>query len=172
MVIRLKTPLLKKDLIKLKVKDEVYLSGIIYTMRDRSSQLLVELIKKRKKLPLDLKNQVIYYCGPNFKGKMLGACGPTTSRRMDIYLEELLKKGLSASVGKGERSFFVRDLCRKYKSVYFLTYGGCGAYLRERIKRYKLIAFPHLGSEAIYEFEVEDFPLIVGIDTEGNSIRG
>ena len=172
MIIRLKTPLLKKDLVKLKVKDEIYLSGKIYTMRDRSSQLLVELIKKKKKLPIKLNEQVIYYCGPNFKGKTLGACGPTTSRRMDIYLKRLLKEGISATIGKGERNLFVRDLCRKYRSVYFLTYGGCGAYLRERVKKYRLIAFPHLGSEAIYEFEVEDFPLIVGIDTEGNSIRG
>ncbi len=169
-MVRLKTPLKKQDLAKLKVGTEVFLTGLIYTARDRAHKRLVELIKKGKKLPLDLNNKIIYYCGPNIKDNELMSAGPTTSQRMDPFLEELLKKGLIAVIGKGKRSDKARELFRKYKSVYFLTYAGCGAYLRKRILRFRLIAFKELGPEAIYEFEVKDFPLIVGIDAQGRDI--
>ncbi len=171
-MIRLKTPLKKQDLVKLKVGTEVLLTGLIYTARDRVHKKLVESIKKDKELPFDLNNQIIYYCGPNIKDNELKSCGPTTSQRMDPFLEELLKKGLIAVIGKGKRSNKARELFKKYKSVYFLTYAGCGAYLRKRILSFRLIAFKELGPEAVYEFEVKDFPLIVGIDTYGRDIFG
>ncbi len=165
----LTTPLKKEILSKFKVGERLLLTGRIFTARDRAHQRLVEMYKKKSSPPISLEGEIIYYCGPNFKKKELGACGPTTSIRMDGYLEPLLKLGVLATIGKGERNSFVKDLCKKYKCVYFLTYAGCGAYLRERVKSSKIVAFKDLGPEAIYEFVVEDFPLIVGIDTEGNA---
>jgi len=157
---------------KLKVGQEILFSGVIYTARDQAHRRLLELIKKGKKLPLDLKGQIIYYCGPAAtpKGKPIGSCGPTTSSRMDPFIEPLLKKGLLAMIGKGRRSKEVKRLIKKYKAVYFLAPAGCGALLAGKVKAKKIVAFKDLGPEAIYRLKVEDFPLIVGIDSRGRSI--
>lgn len=165
-------PLTDSQIRRLKVGQEILLSGIIYTARDQAHKRLVELIKKSKRLPIDLKNQIIYYCGPTRtpKGKIIGSCGPTTSARMDEFTPSLLRLGLKGMIGKGSRSKEVIAAIKKYKAVYFVTYAGCGALLASKVLRAKPIAFKDLGPEAIYKLEVKDFPLIVAIDSKGRSI--
>jgi fumarate hydratase subunit beta len=164
--------LTKEDIKKLKAWEEVSYSGILYTARDQAHKRLVELIKKGKKLPFDIKDKIIYYCGPNpaKKNQIVGACGPTTSSRMDEFTPVLLEKGLLATVGKGERSDQVIKAIKKNKAVYFVTYAGCGALLSEYVTKRNLVCFKDLGTEAIYKFEVKDFPLIVTIDSKGDNI--
>jgi len=169
---RINTPLTKREIERLNVGKEVLLSGVIYTARDQAHKRLVEAINKGKKTPIDLKGQVIYYCGPTRapRGKIIGSSGPTTSSRMDEFTPALLKAGLVAMIGKGGRSPEVAKAIKKYKTVYFLTYAGCGALLSKYIKNAKPIVYKDLGPEAIYKLEVRDFPLIVGIDIKGRSI--
>ncbi len=167
-----KTPLSKKNIRRLKAGEEVLLSGVIFTARDQAHKRLVELIKNKKKLPLTLKNQIVYYCGPTAtpKGKVIGSCGPTTSSRMDEFTKPLLKQGLLAMIGKGRRNKKVRDLIKKYQAVYFVAPAGCGALLAKNVQDKTLVCFNKLGPEAIYRLEVKNLPLIVGIDTKGNDI--
>ncbi|MDI6606658.1 MAG: FumA C-terminus/TtdB family hydratase beta subunit, partial [Candidatus Omnitrophota bacterium] len=122
-----------------------------------------------RRLPFDLKGAVIYYCGPTPrpKGKIIGACGPTTSRRMDEFTPGLLRAGLTGMIGKGGRSQKVIEAIKKHQAVYFLAYAGCGALLSKYVKKARPYAFAELGPEAIYKLEVKDFPLIVGIDYKG-----
>jgi fumarate hydratase subunit beta len=154
------------------VGQEVLYSGILYTARDQAHKRLVEAIKKGKKLPVDLKGQIFYYCGPTKtpKGKTIGSCGPTTAGRMDEFTPVLLKAGLKGMIGKGSRSKEVIQAIKKYKAVYFLTYAGCGALLSHNVWQKRLVAYPDLGPEAIYELKVKNFPLIVGIDSRGKNI--
>ncbi|MCP4649109.1 MAG: TRZ/ATZ family protein [PVC group bacterium] len=164
-------------LAKNKIKDlrcgqEVLYTGMIYTARDQAHKRFSEMLRKGKKLPVDIKEQIIYYCGPNpaAKGKVIGSCGPTTSSRMDELTPVLLKNGLRAMIGKGERSKEVVAAIKQYKAVYFTTYAGCGALLSGRVKKKKTVCFKDLGAEAVFALEVEDFPLIVAIDACGGNI--
>jgi fumarate hydratase subunit beta len=156
----------------LKAGDKLNFSGVLYAARDQAHQRIIEALKKGRKLPFDLKGQIIYYCGPTKtpKGKIIGACGPTTSSRMDEFTPLLLKAGLKGMVGKGNRSQEVIRAIKKYRAVYFLTYAGCGALLSQYVKSAKTVAYKDLGPEAIYKLEVKNFPLIVGIDTKGRSV--
>ena len=156
----------------LKIGDEVIFSGIIYTCRDQAHKRLADAIEKHKKLPIDLKGAIIYYCGPTktAKGRIIGSCGPTTSSRMDEFTPVLLKAGLKAMIGKGRRSPEVARAIKKYRGVYFLTYAGCGALLAKFVKKVTPVAYKDLGPEAIFKLEVKNFPLIVGIDSRGNDI--
>jgi len=156
----------------LMVGDELKFSGIIYTARDQAHKRLVEAIKKGKRLPVDLRGQIIYYCGPTKtpKGKNIGSCGPTTSSRMDEFTPALLKSGLRGMIGKGRRSKDVIAAIKKYKGIYFLTYAGCGALLAKYVRSAKPVAYKDLGPEAIYQLKVKDFPLIVAVDARGGSI--
>ena len=165
-------PLGEKEIESLKAGDKILLSGLIYTARDQAHKRLVEEIKQGRKLSFDPKGKVIYYCGPakTPPGKIIGACGPTTSSRMDEFTPQLIKAGLSAMIGKGKRSPDVIEAIKKYKAVYFLAYAGCGALLSKYVKRAKPVAYKDLGPEAVYELEVKDFPLIVGIDAKGKNI--
>ncbi len=165
-------PLIEQSIQSLKAGDEVLLDGIIYTARDLAHQQLVCAIRRKKRLPLVLRNQVFYYCGPTpaKKGRVIGSCGPTTSSRMDAFTIDLLKVGLKGMIGKGVRSPEVRGAIKKYKAVYFLAIGGAGALLSTRVKQARAFAYKELGPEAIYRLEVEDFPLIVGIDCRGRDI--
>lgn len=169
---KVNTPLDKEEIEKLKIGDKILLSGIIYTARDQAHKRLSEAITKRRKLPFDIKDQIIYYCGPTRapKGKIIGSCAPTTSSRMDEFTPTLLKVGLLGMIGKGARSQEVIKAIKKYKAVYFLTYAGCGALLSKYVKEAKPIAYQELGPEAIYRLEIKNFPLIVGIDSRGRSI--
>jgi len=157
---------------KLKAGDSLFFSGTIYTARDQAHKRLAEAIKKGRKLPIDLKGKIIYYCGPAPapKGKVIGSCGPTTSLRMDEFTPTLLKAGVKGMIGKGRRSRAVRDAIKKYKGVYFLTHAGCGALLSRYVTKARLIAYKDLGPEGIYRLEVENFPLVVCIDSEGRDL--
>jgi len=169
---KLTLPLTEKDIILLRAGDEVSLTGAMYTARDQAHKKIAEAIAKRKKVPFVLKNAIIYYCGPTQapKGKALGACGPTTSSRMDVFTLALLKAGLKGMVGKGGRSPQVRQAIREHKAVYFLTYAGCAALLNRYVKKAEVVAFKELGPEAVYKLQVKDFPVIVGIDTGGTDV--
>ena len=169
---KLKLPLENKDIRNLKVGESLLISGKLYTMRDAVHVILTDLIKKKKKLPLSLKGIAIYYAGPtpSPRGKVIGSCGPTTSARMDEFTPSLLRKGVKVMMGKGRRSSVVKDAIKRYRAVYLLAPSGCGALLSKKIKAKKLIAYKNLGPEAIYELEVKDFPVLVGIDSKGKDI--
>ena len=169
---KIKIPLEKSEIERLKIGDKVLLSGVIYTARDQAHRRLVEALNKGQRLPINLRGQIIYYCGPTAKprGKVIGSCGPTTSSRMDEFTPQLLKAGIKGMIGKGNRSKEVIRAIRKYKAVYFLTYAGCAALLSKYVKKAQPVAYQDLGPEAIYRLEVKDFPLIVGIDSRGRSI--
>lgn len=166
------TPLNSKNIRKLRIGDRIFLSGKILTARDQAHKRLVGLIKKGKSLPVNLNNEIIYYVGPakTAKGKIIGSAGPTTSSRMDKFTIPLLKKGLLGMIGKGRRSQEVKSAIKKYKRIYFLAPAGLGAYLSKKVISKRCRAFRELGPEAIYELEVKDFPLIVGIDSQGRDI--
>jgi len=168
----IKAPLEEKEIEGLKIGDEVLISGVLYTARDQAHKRMLEALRQGRKLPVDLRGKIIYYCGPTKtpRGKTIGSCGPTTSSRMDEFTPTLLKAGLKGMIGKGARSKEVIAAIKKYKAVYFLTYAGCGAMLSKYVKKTMPIAYRDLGPEAIYKLEVKDFPLIVGIDSRGNSI--
>ncbi len=159
---RIFTPLDEKIIAQLKIGNQVYLNGIIYTARDQAHQRLIEKLQRAKSkeqranLPFDLKGAVIYYCGPTpaKPGEVIGSAGPTTSARMDIYMPLILKYGLKGTIGKGKRSKEVVETMEKYKAVYFLAVGGAGAFLSKRIKKAEVVAYPELGPEAIYRLEV------------------
>ncbi|MDI6869421.1 MAG: Fe-S-containing hydro-lyase [Coprothermobacterota bacterium] len=169
---KLKTPLKKEDLARLKIGDKVLLSGKIYTARDAAHKRLVQLIKEGKELPIDLEGQVIYYVGPTppKPGQVIGSAGPTTSERMDPYAPLLLDRGLKAMIGKGQRSNAVVEAVKRNGAVYFAATGGVGALLAKAVKSSRIVAYEELGAEAIRELEVEDFPLIVAIDAQGRDL--
>ena len=169
---RIKLPLTKSIRTKLKAGEELLLSGVVYTARDAAHKRLCNSIKKKEALPVILKDTTIYYCGPTPAppGYPIGSCGPTTSKRMDNFMPTLLRQGLAATIGKGRRAKELSSEIRKYKSVYLITVGGAGAYLAKRIKKAKVIAYKDLGPEAIYELIVEDFPVIVAIDSHGRCV--
>jgi len=169
---KIKAPLEKEQIAKLKAGDEVALTGMIYTARDQAHKRLAQAISERKKPPLVLSGQIIYYCGPTKTApkKIIGSCGPTTSSRMDKFTPALLKAGLAGMVGKGRRSKEVLSAIKKHKAAYFLTYAGCGALLSKFIKKAKIALYRRLGPEAVCALEVKDFPLIVAIDSKGNDI--
>ena len=158
----------------LKAGNRISYTGTIYTARDQAHKRLIDAIKKKKKLPVDLKNAIIYYCGPTPapRGKVIGSCGPTTSSRMDAFTPLLLEAGLKGMIGKGRRSKKVKEAIKKYKGVYFITHAGCGALLSQYVKKAKTVAYKNLGPEAIYKLDVENFPLIVCIDSKGRDLYG
>lgn len=156
-------PLKAGDIKNLRTGEEALLSGTIYTARDQAHKRLAGMLKNKKRLPIDLKKAVIYYCGPTRTrpGAVIGSCGPTTSARMDGFAPALIKAGLKGMIGKGGRSKEVIGAIKKYKAVYFITVGGAGAYLSKKVKKAKIVAFEDLAPEAIYRLEVKDFPVIV-----------
>jgi fumarate hydratase subunit beta len=165
-------PLTKELTKKLKAGDEVLISGLVYTARDQAHKRLVEAIRKEEKLPIDLENSIIYYTGPTPAppGRVIGSCGPTTSMRMDPFTPVLLARGLSAMIGKGQRTKPVIKAIKEYMAVYFCAIGGAGALLSERIVGARVVAYADLGPEAIFELELRDFPAIVAVDSRGGNI--
>ena len=169
---RITAPLTKAVRTKLKCGEEAFISGVIYTARDAAHKKLAQLIEKKRKLPFNIKDAVIYYTGPTPEREdgIFGSAGPTTSSRMDRFTGVLLEQGLGGMIGKGRRDDSVRHALKKHKAVYFLAAGGAGAYLAKRIISKKIVAFKKLGPEAIYMLEVRDFPLVVGIDSKGEDV--
>ena len=168
----LKTPLTDEDVERLKTGDSVLINGVIYTARDAAHKRMIELLDSGRKLPFDIRGQVIYYAGPSpaKPGAVIGSCGPTTSYRMDLYTPKLIQRGLKGMIGKGTRSREVKESMMAHKAVYFAAIGGLGALLAKKVKEAEVIAYPDLGPEAIRRLVVEDFPAIVAIDIRGEDI--
>lgn len=152
--------------------DYVYLTGTIYTARDAAHKRMYEALGQGETLPLSLENNVIYYMGPSpaREGRPIGSAGPTTASRMDKYAPKLLDLGLAGMIGKGKRSDAVKEAIVRNSAVYFAAVGGAGALLSKSIKASEVIAYDDLGTEAIRRLEVENFPVIVVIDAEGNDL--
>ena len=164
---------LTDDIIKeLKAGDSVLISGAMITGRDAAHKRLYELIEKNEELPVNIRGEVIYYVGPApaKPGHAVGPAGPTSSYRMDKYTPALLDRGLKGMIGKGARNREVIDSMIKNHVVYFAAIGGAAALISKSIKKVEVLAYEDLGTEAIYRFEVEDFPAIVAIDAQGNSV--
>lgn len=167
---RLNTPLDKTQIAKLCVGDVVYITGKLLTGRDAAHKRIFEAIGEGKPLPVEIKGQAIYYVGPCEKdGKVLSA-GPTTSMRMDAYAPLLYDEGVVATIGKGDRNVAVYDAIKRNGGVYLAAIGGAGALYASKIKSSKVLAYGDLGTESIHEFEVEDFPCVVAIDSRGESV--
>ena len=172
MAIRVTAPMSREQARTLKSGDSVLLSGVIYTARDAAHKRLCELVDAGKELPLDVKDSIIYFGGPTpaRPGEAIGSAGPTTSYRMDAYSPTMIEQGQTGMIGKGKRNEEVIAAMKKHGAVYFGAIGGCGALLSKCIKKAEVIAYDDLGAEAIRRLEVEDFPVIVIIDSEGNNL--
>ena len=167
-----KAPISNEDAKDLRAGDYVYISGIIYSARDAAHKRMYEALQNNEGLPIEMKNNIIYYMGPSpaREGRTIGSAGPTTSSRMDKYAPSLLDLGLKGMIGKGKRSEAVKEAIIRNGAVYFAAVGGAGALLSQRITKSTILAYDDLGTEAIRELEVENFPVIVVIDSEGNNL--
>lgn len=165
-------PINKEELADLKAGDYVYITGTIYTARDAAHKRMQETLDKGEPLPIELKNNLIYYMGPSpaREGRPIGSAGPTTSSRMDKYAPGLMDLGLAGMIGKGKRSQAVMDAIVRNRAVYFAAVGGAGALLSKSITASKVVAYDDLGTEAIRRLEVKDFPVIVVADKDGNNL--
>ena len=165
-------PITKETAKTLHAGDYVYITGTIYTARDAAHKRMQETLQRGEALPLEMKENVIYYMGPSpaREGRPIGSAGPTTASRMDKYAPELLDLGLGAMIGKGKRSQEVKDAIVRNGSVYFAAVGGAGALLSKCILSSEGIAYDDLGTEGIRKLQVKDFPVIVVIDSEGNNL--
>lgn len=166
------TPLTENKIKDLKTGDFVYITGTIYTARDAAHKRMDETLDKNEELPVELKDNIIYYLGPSpaREGKVIGSAGPTTSSRMDKYTPRLLDRGLKGMIGKGKRSKEVIEAIKRNHAVYFAAIGGAGALLSKCIKEARVLAYDDLGTEAIRELRVEELPVIVVIDSNGNNL--
>jgi len=170
--IRLQTPFAVSDAERLRAGDEVLLSGIVFTARDAAHGRLAQLLRDGKPVPVDLRDQVIYYCGPTpaRPGRPIGSAGPTTASRMDGYTPALIAYGVRGMIGKGQRSQEVREAIKKFQAIYFGAVEGTAALLGERVREAQVVAFPDLGPEAIHRLVVEDFPVMVVNDVRGGDL--
>lgn len=161
----------EEEFLSLTAGQPVLLSGTIYTARDQAHSLIQKILVENSPLPagLNLKGALIYYCGPTppKPGRVVGAIGPTTSRRLDSFVPAFLTAGVKAFLGKGRRDPSLNQLFGQYQAIYLATYGGAGAYLSQFVLRQHLLAFPELGPEAVFALEVADFPARVDINAHG-----
>lgn len=169
---KIKVPFTLEQAEKLKAGDQVEITGTIYTARDAAHKNMLEELKKNGKLPIEIEDQIIYYVGPApaKPGRPIGSCGPTTSYRMDSLTPPLLDLGLRGMIGKGMRDKAVIESMKKNKAVYFAAIGGGAASIANSVKSAELLAYPELGPEALRRLEVENFPCVVAIDSEGNNL--
>ena len=168
----IRAPLDTETISSLKAGDFVYISGTIYTARDAAHKRMSEALAGKGALPIELKNNIIYYLGPSpaREGRVIGSAGPTTSGRMDKYTPALLDLGLKGMIGKGRRSKEVKEAVVRNGCVYFAAIGGAGALLSNAIKASEVVAYEDLGTEAVRKLEVENFPVIVVMDADGNDL--
>ena len=157
---------------ELRAGDRLLLSGTVYTSRDAAHKRILQLLDQGEELPYPLKGAVIYYAGPTpaQKGMAVGSCGPTTSSRMDPYAPRLLDLGLTAMIGKGERSRAVVDAIRRNSAAYFCAVGGAGALIACKIRSAEELAFPDLGCESVKRLVIEELPVFTAIDCLGGDI--
>lgn len=169
---KIQTPFTREDTRTLKAGDSCLITGVIYTARDAAHKRLCELVDQNKPLPMDMENAIIYFVGPTpaKPGQVIGSAGPTTAYRMDAYSPKLIAIGQTGMIGKGKRSAEVIAAMKEYGAVYFGATGGCGALLSKCIKKSDIVAYDDLGAEAIRRLEIEDFPVTVIIDSEGNNL--
>jgi len=173
MPILIQTPLTHDIVQTLSCGDEVLISGTIYTARDAAHRRLCALIAEGKELPVDLRDQIIYFAGPTpaRPENPIGSVGPTTSYRMDLYSPTVIEKcGLTGMIGKGQRSAVVKEAMIKFGAVYFAAIGGAGALISQTVISAEIIAYPELGPEAIRKLTVKNFPAIVATDSRGNDL--
>ena len=165
----IRVPMDKENAKSLRAGDYVYLTGTVYTARDAAHKRMDEALREGGELPFDIKGQIIYYMGPSpaREGRPIGSAGPTTASRMDKYTPRLLDLGMGAMIGKGKRSPEVIEAIVRNGAVYFAAVGGAGALLSKCITSSEVIAYDDLGTEAIRRLEIEDFPVIVVVDSEG-----
>ena len=165
-------PFTEEQTKELKSGDYVYISGTIYTARDAAHKRMYEAMQNGEQAPFSLENNVIYYLGPSpaKEGQVIGSAGPTTSSRMDKYTPLMLQNGVKGMIGKGKRSPEVIEAIKKNQAVYFAAVGGAGALLSKCIKKAEVIAYDDLGTEAIRKLEVENLPVVVVIDKDGNNL--
>lgn len=168
----IKVPMASEVVLSLSAGDVVYLSGTIYTARDAAHKRMFEALSNQRDIPIDVKNNVIYYMGPSpaREGRSIGSAGPTTASRMDKYTPALLDLGLKGMIGKGRRTQEVKNAMVRNGAVYFAAIGGAGALLSRSIISSEVIAYEDLGTEAIRRLEVEKFPVIVVIDSKGRDL--
>ena len=161
----------KNEITSLKAGEFVYITGTIYTARDAAHERLIELIENHESPPFDFENNIVYYAGPSpaKEGQIVGSIGPTTSGRMDAYSPQLMDNSLIYMIGKGKRSQDVSNAIKKHEGLYFAAIGGAGAYIAKCVKSISLIAFEDLGTEAIYKVVVHEMPVIVAVDSRGNT---
>jgi fumarate hydratase subunit beta len=171
-VIVLHTPISDKVISGLTMGEEVYISGKIYTARDAAHKKIAELMEAGGKPSFDFNGQVVFYAGPTpaRPPRPIGCIGPTTSGRMDKYSPLFISKGLKIMIGKGNRNREVIDAIVKHRGLYLAAIGGVAALMAKTVKSAKVIAFEELGTEAIMELEVENFPVIVAIDSKGRNL--
>lgn len=171
MAIKINTPLTRDAARKLKAGDSCLISGVVYAARDAAHKRFCECIATNEPLPFDIEDSIIYFVGPTpaKPGEAIGSAGPTTSYRMDAYSPTLIKLGQTGMIGKGKRGPEVIEAMKKHGAVYFGAIGGCGALLSKCIKKAEVIAYEDLGAEAVRRLEVEDFPVVVVMDSHGNN---
>lgn len=168
----IETPITADKIKDLRAGDIVYISGTILTGRDSAHKRLVDLINNNEELPIDIKDEVIYYTGPTPKkpNQPIGSCGPTSGYRMDPYAKVLMDYGLKVMIGKGDRSDkFIEEMIES-KGIYLQTVGGAGVLLSRRVTHAEVVAFPDLGTEAIHRLTVKDFPVTVTYDIYGGNL--
>ena len=170
-MIKVHTDNIREAVKTLRAGDSILLSGTVYTARDAAHKRICAMIENDEKLPFELCDSVIYYAGPTPapEDRPIGSCGPTTSSRMDGFAPILYDKGLAATIGKGGRNENVTEAIKRNGAIYLCAVGGAGAIAAKSIQKVDIIAFPELGCEAVRRMEFKDFPLIVGIDSQGNS---
>jgi fumarate hydratase subunit beta len=163
-------PLTKARMQKLASGDIVYLTGYLYTARDAAHKRIQQALAGGGQPPVDFQDQTVFYAGPcpAKPGRAIGPIAPTTSMRMDQYVEMMFKLGMVAMIGKGDRSGYVSDLCRQYGGVYLLSIGGASALISNQVKTCAVVAYDDLGTESIKRLYVENLRVIVGIDTQGD----
>lgn len=169
---KIKIPASDEVIKELRAGDMLYLTGTIYTARDAAHKRMYEALQKGEDIPFDINGAFVYYLGPTpaRPGQVIGSAGPTTSSRMDKYTPLLLSKGLKGMIGKGKRSPEVIESIKENGAVYLAAIGGLGALLSKRIVASEVIAYDDLGTEAIRKLTVEDLPVVVIVDTEGNNL--
>lgn len=170
--IKLNTNELKEKAPQLKAGEQVLLSGTVYTARDAAHKRIFQLLDEEKPLPFPLEGAAIYYAGPTPTppGIAIGSCGPTTSVRMDPFSPRLLDLGLAAMIGKGNRSPQVVEAIQRNGAVYLCAIGGAAALAAQSVQSLEVIAFDDLGCESVKKLEIQNFPLVVAIDSKGNSL--
>lgn len=168
----IQAPVSKETAMSLRAGDYVKITGTIYSARDAAHKRMIEALDKGESLPINIEGTTIYYLGPSpaREGRPIGSAGPTTSTRMDKYAPRLLDLGLTGMIGKGKRSPEVIDAIVRNGGVYFAAVGGAGAILSKKILSSEVVAYEDLGTEAIRKLTVEDFPVIVVIDSQGNNL--